>query len=158
MRILEKISFEQFSKDISNNKDLYLEYNVPRRGTMYSAGYDFYAILDFVIHPGEIKKIPTGIKVSMCSDEMFVLCDRSSVGFKYNVRLTNQVGIIDHDYYNNEDNEGHMWFSLQNHGDKDFIVKKGQAFAQGIFMKYLVTDDDNVSKIRESGIGSTNKE
>ena len=89
---------------------------------------------------------------------MFVLCDRSSVGFKYNVRLTNQVGIIDHDYYNNEDNEGHMWFSLQNHGDKDFIVKKGQAFAQGIFMKYLVTDDDNVSKIRESGIGSTNKE
>lgn len=158
MRKLEKISFSQFSHDISDDKALYDEYNLPRRATMKSAGYDFYAIEDFVIHPGEIIKVPTGIKVCMNDDEAFMLYVRSSMGFKYNVRMTNQVGVIDADYYNNSDNEGHMWFSLQNHGDKDFVVKKGSAFGQGVFTKFLITDDDDASDVRISGFGSTNKE
>ena len=158
MRRFEKISFLQFSHDISDDKNLYDEYNLPRRGTSKSAGYDFFAIEDFVIHPGEVMKVPTGIKVIMNDDEFLGIYVRSSMGFKYNVRLTNQVGIIDADYYNNSDNEGHIWIKLQNHGDKDFIVKKGSAFAQGIFTKYLITDDDDASGIRVSGIGSTNKE
>ena len=108
--------------------------------------------------PGEVKRIPTGVKVVMNDDEALFLYVRSSMGFKYNVRLTNQVGIVDKDYYGNPDNDGHMWVSLQNHGDKEFCVSKGTAFCQGIFMKYLLTDDDEVSTIRVSGIGSTNKE
>ncbi len=158
MRRFEKISFSQFSHDISDDKNLYDEYNLPRRATLKSAGYDFYAISDFVIHPGEVMRVPTGIKVIMNDDEFLGIYVRSSMGFKYNVRLTNQVGIVDGDYYNNPDNEGHMWVSLQNHGDKDFNVKKGTAFCQGIFFKYLITDDDDASGIRVSGFGSTNKE
>ena len=158
MRKFEKISFSQFSHDICDDKSLYDEYNLPRRATLKSAGYDFYAVNDFIIHPGEIMKIPTGIKVIMNDDEFLGIYVRSSMGFKYNVRLTNQVGIVDGDYYNNPDNEGHMWVSLQNHGDKDFIVKKGTAFCQGIFTKFLITDDDNASGVRVSGFGSTNKE
>ncbi|MGM9849886.1 MAG: deoxyuridine 5'-triphosphate nucleotidohydrolase [Bacilli bacterium] len=158
MRKFEKISFSQFSHDISDDKNLYDEYNLPKRGTLKSAGYDFYAINDFVIHPGEVLKVPTGVKVIMNDDEAFMLYVRSSMGFKYNVRMTNQVGVIDADYYNNSDNEGHMWFSLQNHGDKDFVVKKGQAFGQGVFSKFLITDDDIVTDVRNSGIGSTTKE
>lgn len=158
MRRLEKISFSQFCRDISDDKSLYDEYTLPRRATLKSAGYDFYAINDFIIHPGEILRVPTGIKVIMNDDEVFMLYVRSSMGFKYNVRMTNQVGIVDADYYNNPDNEGHMWLSLQNHGSADFIVKKGQAFGQGVFTKYLVTDDDDASCVRMSGFGSTNKE
>ena len=158
MRKLEKISFSQFSHDICDDKELYEEYNLPRRSTMKSAGYDFFAIQDFVIHPGEVLKVPTGIKVIMNDDEAFMIYVRSSMGFKYNVRLTNQVGVVDADYYNNPDNEGHMWLSLQNHGDKDFVVKKGSAFGQGIFTKFLITDDDEASGVRISGFGSTNKE
>lgn len=82
---------------------------------------------------------------------------RSSVGFKYNVRLTNQVGIIESDYYNNPDNEGHMWVCLQNHGDNEYIINKGDAYVQGIFVKFLTTDDDCVNKTRVGGLGSTNK-
>ena len=158
MRRLEKISFSQFSRDICDDKCLYDEYNLPKRATFKSAGYDFYAISDFVIHPGEVVKVPTGVKVIMNDDEALMLYVRSSMGFKYNVRMTNQVGVIDADYYNNSDNEGHMWFSLQNHGDKDFVVKKGQAFGQGVFSKFLITDDDIVTDVRNSGIGSTTKE
>ena len=88
---------------------------------------------------------------------MLLLVVRSSMGFKYNVRLTNQVGIIESDYYNNQDNEGHMWVCLQNHGDKDFILNKGDAYVQGIFVKFLTTIDDDVDTTRTGGIGSTNK-
>ena len=129
---------------------MYNEYILPSRSTKYSAGYDFRALFDFVIHPGEIKRIPTGVRVVMNDDEALFLFVRSSMGFKYNVRMTNQVGIIDKDFYNNSQNGGHMWVSLQNQGSVDFVVKKGDAFCQGVFMKYLVTDDDDCSKERDS--------
>lgn len=151
-RYFEKISFEQFKKDISSSKKLYNSYNLPSRKTTTSAGYDFYAIEDFIIKPNEIKKIPTGIKAKFMDDEMLLLLVRSSMGFKYNVRMCNQVGLIDSDFYNNKENEGHMWVALQNHGDRDFIVKKGDAFCQGVFVKYL-TCGENVSIKRDGWSG-----
>ena len=156
MRYFEKISFKQFSKDICDDKELYEEYELPKRATKSSAGYDFYALYDMVLHPGEILKIPTGYKAKFNYDEMLMLVIRSSMGFKYNVRMCNQVGIIDSDYYNNSDNEGHMWVSLQNEGKEDYVIKKGSAYCQGIFVKYL-TCGDEIDTVRESGIGSTNK-
>ena len=157
-RYFEKISFEQFKKDIKDDKKLYEEYMLPKRSTKTSAGYDFFAIEDVIIKPGEVKKIPTGYKSNFEEDEMLMLVVRSSMGFKYNVRMTNQVGIIDSDYYNNDENEGHMWISLQNHGDKDYVVKKGEAYSQGIFVKYLKVDDEEIiERKRSGGFGSTNK-
>ena len=155
-RYFEKISFEQFKKDIIDDINLYNEYSLPIRKTKYSAGYDFLAIEDFEIKPGEIKKIPTGYKADMLGDEMLLLFVRSSMGFKYNVRLCNQVGVIDKDYYNNSDNEGHMFVKLQNEGDKVFCVKKGEAYIQGIFTKFL-TCGDEVKEVRTGGLGSTNR-
>lgn len=141
-RYFEKISFEQFKKDISDDRDVYDEYKLPVRKTSSSAGYDFLAIQDFEIKPGEIKKIPTGIKAKYPNDEVLFLIVRSSMGFKWNVRMCNQVGVIDADFYNNEDNEGHIWFALQNEGDKVFKVKKGDGFGQGIFLKYYTCGEE----------------
>ena len=142
MRNFEKISFEQFKKDIEDNIELYNSYSVPKRKTKYAAGYDFEALSDFVIKKGEVKKIPTGIKADMNEDEVLLLTVRSSQGFKYNVRMCNQIGVIDKDYYNNKDNEGHIWVKLQNEGDKDYVVKKGEGIIQGMFVKYLITDTE----------------
>ena len=142
MRKFEKISFEQFKKDIKDDKTLYDEYFLPKRGTKCAAGYDFYALYDYTLKPGEIMKVPTGVKVCMEKDDVLFLIDRSSMGFKYNVRMCNQVGVIDADYYNNSDNEGHMWIRIQNEGDKDYIVKKGDAMIQGVFIKYLKVDEE----------------
>ena len=156
MRKFEKISFDQFKKDIKDDKDLYNEYIVPKRNTKASAGYDFYAIEDYVIKPNETLVIPTGIKVIMNPDEMLMIVVRSSSGFKYNVRMCNQVGIIESDYYNNPSNEGHMFVKLQNHGDKDYILKKNDKYAQGIFVKFLTVDDEEeIESVRTGGLGST---
>ena len=142
MRNFYKISFDQFKKDISDDYELYQNYSMPERKTKKSAGYDFKAIQDFEILPGEIKKIPTGIKVLIPDDEMLMLFVRSSMGFKYNIRMCNQVGIIDADFYNNPENEGHMWFALQNEGDKPYTVKAGEGFGQGIFVKYYTCGEE----------------
>ncbi len=157
MRKFEKISFEEFKKTFGDNNILYEEYKLPSRDTKYAAGYDIYSLEDFTLKPTEIIKIPTGIKVDMNDDEVLLLVDRSSQGFKYNVRMCNQVGVIDSDYYNNKENEGHMFIKLENHGDKDYVVKKGDKIIQGIFIKYLTVDNEEEIEIeRESGIGSTN--
>ena len=154
-RKFEKISFEQFKKDVKDNQALYDSYNLPKRTTTYAAGYDFESLIDFDLNPGENIKIPLGIKVYMESDEVFLLLVRSSMGFKYNVRMCNQVGIIDADYVDNDENEGHMWIKLYNEGEKVFSIKKGDRIAQGIFIKYLRTDDDLIGQPRKGGLGST---
>lgn len=155
MRKFEKISEKEFLKDVSNGN--YEDILLPKRSTKNSAGYDFYSLYDITIKPNEIVKIPTGIKVCMNENEFLGIFISSSFGFKYNIRMCNQVGIIDADYYNNKDNEGHIFVCLQNHGDKDFVIKKGDRFVQGIFMPFLITDDDNTTSRRIGGIGSTNK-
>ncbi len=142
MRDFEKISFEQFKNDIKDDKNLYEEYLLPMRNSSKTAGYDFYLIEDVTIKVGEIKKIPTGIKSYYEDDEMLFLIIRSGMGFKYNLRLCNQIGVIDADYYNNLENEGHMWFKIQNEGTEDVTFKKGEAIIQGIFLKYLTTKSD----------------
>ncbi|MDE5830836.1 MAG: hypothetical protein K2H53_04140, partial [Clostridia bacterium] len=116
---------------------------VPKRETFHAAGYDFFAVYDYTVKPGEIAMIPTGIKVIMEADDVLILCDRGSMGFKYNVRFVNQIGVVDADYYGNVKNEGHLWIKIQNEGDIDYVVKKGDRMCQGIFLKYMLTDDDN---------------
>ena len=138
MRSFEKISFEQFKNDVCDDKLIYNKFKLPNRSTKNSAGYDFFSLFDFSLKPGEIMNIPTGIKVNMENNDVLFLVVRSSMGFKYNVRMCNQVGVIDSDYYNNSDNEGHIWIKLKNEGDKVYVVKAGDAICQGIFLNYLI--------------------
>ncbi len=158
-RCFEKISFEQFKKDFKDDKQTYQSYELPTRSTKHSAGYDFKAIYDFSIEPGEQKKIFTGVKAKMEIDEVLMLYVRSSMGIKHGVRMSNGVGIIDSDFYNNPTNEGHFSITLYNSSDKTYTVKKGEAFGQGIFQKFLTVDDEQEIKTeRTYGFGSTNKE
>lgn len=142
MRDFEKISFEQFSKDIENDRGLYNKIKIPQRDSDATAGYDICLLNDLHIEPNEIVKLPTGLKCYFEKDEVLLLIVRSSMGFKYNIRLCNQVGVIDSDYYNNKDNEGHIWIRIQNEGDKIVEFKSGEAIVQGIFLKYLTTNQD----------------
>lgn len=135
--------------------------NLPIRKTKYSAGYDVEAAEDTVIP--SFKKgmaptlIKTGIKAYMQDDEMLVLYNRSSNPKKKGLILANSVGIIDKDYYENEDNDGHIMFAFYNVKEEDVTIKKGECIGQAIFQKYLLTDDDNAEGIREGGFGSTSK-
>ena len=133
---------------------------LPRRQTKYSAGYDFYAVGDVLIPKGWAGMIHTGVKAYMLPDEHLEVHIRSSYGMRYGLRMANGTGIIDADYYNNPDNEGHIMLAVINTGVQPLVLKKGERVAQGIFYKYLTTDDDALSEKedRSGGFGSTETE
>ena len=133
--------------------------NLPIRKTKYSAGYDIEAAEDCIIpafKPGMAPTlVKTGLKSYMSEGEYLMLCNRSSNPKKKGLILANSVGIVDADYYENPDNDGHIMFAFYN--IKDVDVKKGDAIGQGIFQKYFVVDNDNAEGERLGGFGSTNK-
>lgn len=133
---------------------------MPKRGTKFSAGYDIFnnTETDIILNPGELSEpITTKLKVYMLEDEYLALHVRSGHGFKYSVRLANVTGIIDMDYYNNNNNEGEIFIKLHNQGNKTLIIPSGDAMCQAIFSKYLLIDGDNRENLedRSGGFGST---
>ncbi len=158
----EKVGFNEFKKafDLPENevKDVYEKIKIPVRATAGSAGYDFTSPVDFDLKAGETVKIPTGIRARIDNGWVLAVFPRSGLGFKFRLQLDNTVGIIDADYYNS-DNEGHIFIKVTNcsYEEKTVSVKAGDGFAQGIFLPFGVTEDDNVTDVRNGGFGSTDK-
>lgn len=166
------------------NEDIQL----PQRATTNAAGYDFCAREDFVLpsiwklnfvkifnilrekkeltnndyeNATKVLKpylVPTGIKAFMQDDEFLMLANRSSAPLKRGLILPNGVGIVDADYYNNENNEGEIFFQLVNFGIRDYTIKKGERIGQGIFMPFLTADqEEKPATKRTGGFGSSGK-
>ena len=129
--------------------------NLPQRKTSESAGYDIECGESVTIQPGEVRLVATGVKAFMNYDEYLAIHIRSSIAIKRHLMLANRTGIIDSDYYNNEENEGHILIGLYNLGSEAVSLDKGERVAQGIFSKYLLTNEDDAQGIRKGGIGST---
>lgn len=154
MRKFLFISDKQLEKDCHNHSMILKR---PQRATNYSAGYDIYAPYSFTLGPNEEIKVPTGIRAVMENGDVLLIVPRSGLGFKYYTRLANTLGVIDADYAMS-DNEGHIWVKIRNESqDKSFTINAGEAFCQGIFVKYLITDDDSdaIKSNRNGGFGST---
>lgn len=162
-----KVSPEQFAEgwrdtfgdvDGEEIRRIYDGIRLPRRATAGSAGYDFFSPADFTIQPGEIVKIPTGIRVEMEQDWVLKCYPRSGLGFKYRLQLNNTVGIIDSDYFYS-DNEGHIFVKLTNDTKegKTLELPAGTGFMQGIFVEYGITVDDDATAVRNGGFGSTTR-
>ena len=130
---------------------------LPKRETAHAAGYDLKVAVRTVLAPGEIVLVPTGVKAYMQPTEVLYLYDRSSNPRKKGLVLINSVGVIDKDYYNNPDNEGHMFMQMRNFTDEEVVIEKGERVVQGVFMPFLVADgDENQEKEeRTGGFGST---
>lgn len=149
-----KVSEEEYIK--SGKKEDFDDIVLPKRATSGSAGYDFFAPFAFTLEPGESIKIPTGVRCKIDEGWVLNIYPRSSLGFKYRLQLDNTVGIIDSDYFNAL-NEGHIFIKMTNCGDKPLSVEKGKGFAQGVFLPFGITTDDDCAKERTGGLGSTDK-
>lgn len=161
------------------------EINLPKRATTNAAGYDFEASSDIIIPSmlntevseliklweengsettqSEIKKklkpvlVPTGVKAYMGENEVLQLANRSGNPLKAHIYLANGIGVIDGDYYENESNDGHIMFQFINLGYSDYVIRKGDRIGQGVFMPFLIADNDDVTTIRTGGFGSSGK-
>ncbi len=154
---MEKIRGFEIAKGFENQG-----INLPKRKTKYSAAYDIEAAEDVIIPSFKQGMKPTlvstGLKAYMMEDEVLYLIAKSSGFSKKGILLSNAVGVIDADYYENESNDGHIMFSIINLKDEDLVIKKGDSIGQAMFTKYLVVDNDNAIGTRVGGFGSTSKD
>lgn len=158
-----KVSIPRFLEDFKDKlganaeENCYYQIKLPKRATVGSAGYDFFSPLDFTLLPGQEITIPTGICAEIENGYVLMIYPRSGLGFKFKLRLNNTVGIIDSDYFFS-DNEGHIMIRMTNcSDDKTLSVKSGEGFAQGIFIPFGITVDDDSNGTRNGGFGSTTK-
>lgn len=157
------------------------EINMPVRKTKNSAGYDFEAAEDTVIPSmwknvaANIKNVfkienvskdykptlvKTGIKSYFEKDEVLILANRSSNPSKRGLILANSIGVIDSDYYENEDNDGEIMFAFYNFFPFDITIKKHEIIGQAYFQNFLIADNDdelNANATRTGGFGSTDE-
>lgn len=149
---------EAFGGDSAQAEQAYQSLKLPCRATAGSAGYDFFTPGSVTLAPGETKKIPTGIRAKMEPGWVLQIFPRSGLGFRYRLQLDNTVGIIDSDYYFS-DNEGHIFIKVTNDSNsgKTLILCPGDGFAQGIFLEYGITMDDDAQGVRNGGFGSTSR-
>lgn len=160
----EKVSRSQFVADwldtfagtVKEAEEVYETILLPKRATKGSAGYDFYSPISFSLAPGETIKIPTGIRAWMQEDYVLMCFPRSGLGFKFRLQLNNTVGVIDSDYYGS-DNEGHIFIKLTNDSNEGKVLdlQSGNGFAQGIFLPFGITLEDDAMEVRNGGFGST---
>lgn len=151
---------------------------IPQRATTHSAGYDFCAAVDICV-PSMLKQfyafqqienkedidsplgvtlVPTGIKAYMPPEEYLLLANRSSNPIKHQLVMPNGVGIIDGDYYENEKNEGEIYFQFINYGAEDYFIQKGERIGQGIFMPFLKAGaEETPTQTRAGGFGSSGR-
>lgn len=162
----EKVSFEQFKKDIKSTnlsytedeiKDIYDKIQLPKRATKGSAGYDFKMPAPITMEKGVAYTIPTGIRCFIQDGWVLQMHPRSGLGFKKGFKLLNTTGIIDSDYYNSN-NEGHIMAKVSyGYGEPLLTLEQGDGFLQGVFIEYGITVDDNAEGERNGGFGSTGK-
>ena len=160
-----KVSFDQFLQDTKKAGFVYDETNpevireiwekikLPTRATSGSAGYDFYLPYPFSLYALRNLTIPTGIRAKIDPGWVLVIAPRSGLGTKFGMRFVNTLPVIDSDYYNAK-NEGHILLGIT--VSSNMCLQDGDRFAQGIFLPYGITKNDQpLSETREGGFGST---
>lgn len=130
---------------------------LPQRKTRLSAGYDIEAAEDVELGPGRVTLVPTGLKAYMEPDEVLLLFIRSGFSLRNAVTMINSIGVIDADYADNPDNEGHIQIPLFNQGQNPVLIRRGERLVQGVFVRYLRTEEDGPGEARAGGFGSTGR-
>ena len=167
MSRFEKVSFGQWKADCGF-KDLpeavlrkwYDNIKLPKQATAASAGCDFFMPYNLNFEAGSKYRIATGIRWVTDGEAdrgcVLLIVPRSGLGFKYGIRLSNTVGVIDADYCDS-DNEGHIIISLENPSEQTIELPEAKPFVQGITVKYEIPEGAENDALRNGGFGSTDK-
>lgn len=142
------------------------------------SGMDVYAVDDYVIHPGETKLIPTGIKVAVPNGYEIQIRPKSGRALKTKMRIANSIGTVDAGFrgelqviienieppikditYDFDDNGRPIITSILR--GSDMTIGKGEKFAQLVLMevpKAVLFQVENLDDTERGngGFGSTN--
>lgn len=128
---------------------------VPTYATDGSAAFDIYADMSIIIDSDDLKIISTGIAVEVPEDHVLMIYSRSGHGFRYGLRLSNCVGVIDSDY------RGEIKVAMTvDMADGYIRIQEGDRIAQGIIMpvektNFIVADELSETVRGTNGFGSS---
>ncbi|MBU5424988.1 dUTP diphosphatase [Tissierella pigra] len=128
----------------------------PSYANKYAAGLDMRSNERVCIMPGGIVDIETLLAVEIPKGHFGMVVARSGLSFKNQIKLINDVGIIDEDY------RGNIGIRLINEGKEPYLIEVGDRVAQMIIMPYIQPKLVYVDELEEtergnSGFGSTGK-
>jgi len=141
-----------YIQQLDDAKDLPL----PRYMTEGAAGMDLCAHVygEFVLKPRQRAAVPCGFKMAMTIGYEAQIRPRSGLSLKHGISMPNAPGTIDADY------RGQISVLLINHGDEDFVIRRGDRIAQMVINKvehvdFVTVDDLPESRRGDGGFGST---
>jgi dUTP pyrophosphatase len=101
---------------------------LPSYETALAAGCDVRAAIapgeSVILRPGERFMTPTGLSIALPAGWEAQMRPRSGLAAKFGVTCVNAPGTIDADY------RGELKVILINHGDDDFILRRGDRIGQ----------------------------
>ena len=122
---------------------------LPGYESIQAAGMDVAAAVteEVVLHPGDIKLIPTGFGVAIPDGFEIQIRPRSGLAVKHGISIINAPGTIDADY------RGEVKIGLVNLGREPFAVKRGDRIAQMILAPVCQARLQQVGTLEETERG-----
>ena len=131
---------------------------LPAYETAQAAGMDLRAAVadgeELVLHPGARFAVPTGFAIALPAGFEAQVRPRSGLALKNGVTCLNSPGTVDADY------RGEVKVILVNHGEEDFIIRRGDRIAQMVVAPVVQATWREVESLDETargagGFGST---
>lgn len=129
----------------------------PTQGSALAAGYDLHADIEgkyLTLHPGEVRKISTGIAIALPEWTTGLIFARSGLATKQGLAPANKVGVIDADY------RGPIIVALKNESDTVQTIEHGERIAQLVVVPFVSVNFNETETIGttsrgDGGFGST---
>jgi dUTP pyrophosphatase len=132
-------------------KKIHPEAKLPVYGHPGDAGFDLFSCVDLVLGPGEVKAVPTGLKMAIPRGFVGLIWDKSGISLKGVHKL---AGVVDAGY------RGEVQVVMINLGREAYAIKTGMKIAQMLVqpvqeVAIRETDDLDDTSRGEGGFGST---
>ena len=128
---------------------------LPVYGHPGDAGMDLFAAEEVVLGAGEVKAVPTGVKMAIPGGYVGLIWDKSGISLQGVHRL---AGVVDAGY------RGEVKVVMVNLGKKPYVFKRGQKVAQMLIQPVQAVEvvdvgEDELDETSrgEGGFGSTGK-
>jgi dUTP pyrophosphatase len=129
---------------------------LPRYMSDGASGMDLHAAVDgdFVLQPGEVRVVPTGLHISLPRGYEAQIRPRSGLALKNGISIPNAPGTVDSDY------RAEVGVILVNLGSQAFTITRGMRIAQMVICKVSRAQVVEVAELDETerqfgGFGST---
>ena len=133
---------------------------LPAYETAQAAGMDLRAAVPddepLTLRPGSRFPVPTGLAFALPPGFEGQVRPRSGLAFKHGVTCLNSPGTVDADY------RGEVKVILINHGEEDFVIRRGERIAQLVIAPVVQAAWAEVESLDETargagGFGSTGR-